>query len=150
MLLINPPNGNEHLMVTGSPQIDFFCLPPPLYGDFPHYGYGDCVFGHRLFSHAFAEASQFSRAHRANIPHHHTAIAVAVAFAAAVVVSHSTAGCRILILSTAPRFHVGITIWKRGLTRPHFHTGTIQSPTHFHKVFVTIWEFRKKSPYENN
>ena len=50
----------------------------------------------------------------------------------------------------APRFHMGIAIWKRGLTRPYFHMGTIQSLTHFHKVFVTIWEFRKKSPYENN
>ena len=31
-----------------------------------------------------------------------------------------------------------------GIERPHFHTGTIQSLTHFHKVILTIWEFRKK------
>ena len=45
---------------------------------------------------------------------------------------------------------MGITVWKRGLMRPRFHMGTIQSLTHYHKVFLTIWEFRKKSPYENN
>jgi hypothetical protein len=54
--------------------MQFFLSPSPFpYGDSP-YGYGDCVFGHP-FSHAlnnifFAEASQFSRAHRANIPLH--------------------------------------------------------------------------------
>ena len=76
-----------------------FSSPSPFpCGDSP-YGYGDCVFGHP-FSHAlknifFAKASQFSRARRANIPYLHTAIAVAIAFATAVVVSRSTAGCRI-------------------------------------------------------
>ena len=48
-----------------------------------------------------------------------------------------------------PRFHMGIPIWKRGLTHPHFHMGTIQFLTRFHMMSVTIWEFRKKSPYEN-
>ena len=43
-----------------------------------------------------------------------------------------------------PHFHMGIP-----LTHPHFHMGTIQSLTCFHMVSVTIWEFRKKSPYEN-
>ena len=76
----------------------FYSPSPFPYGDSP-YGYGDCVFGHP-FSHAlknifFAKASQFSCAHRANIPYHHTAIAVAVAFAAALVLSRSTASCRI-------------------------------------------------------
>jgi hypothetical protein len=86
-------------MVTGSLQIRNFSSPSPFpYGDSP-YGYGDCVFGHP-FSHAlknifFAKASQFSCAHRPNIPYHHTAIAVAIAFAAVVVVSRSMAGCRI-------------------------------------------------------
>ena len=40
---------------------------------------------------------------------------------------------------------MGITVWKWGLTAPHYNMGTIQSLTHFHKVFVTIW-----APYENN
>ena len=58
-----------------------------------------------------------------------------------------------------PFYHRGIPIWERRLTHPHmemvnqrFHRGiekTIQSLTHFHNVFVTIWEFRKKSPYGN-
>jgi hypothetical protein len=49
-----------------------------------------------------------------------------------------------------PCFHIGITGWKRGLRASYYHMGTIQSLTHYHKVFVTIWEFRKKSTYENN
>ena len=84
-----------------------FLSPSPfLYGD-SAYGYGrDCVFGHS-FSHAlknifFAKASQFSRAHRANIPYHHTAIAVAIAFAAALVVPRLTAGCRIDAYASHP------------------------------------------------
>jgi hypothetical protein len=81
-----------------SPNAIFLSPFPFPYGDSP-YGYGDCVFGHP-FSHAlknifFAKASQFSCAHRANIPYHHTSIAVAVAFATATVVSCSMAGCRI-------------------------------------------------------
>ena len=41
------------------------------------------------------------------------------------------------------RFHMVITVSKRGLMRPCFHMGTIKSLTHYHKVFLTIWEFRK-------
>jgi hypothetical protein len=48
-----------------------------------------------------------------------------------------------------PCFHMGIPIWKWGLTHPHFHMGTIQFLTRFHMMSVTIWELRKKSPYEN-
>ena len=85
------------LWLWGVPKCNFLSPSPFPYGDSPH-GYGDCIFGHP-FSHAlkniFAEASQFSCAHRANIPYHHTAIAVAVPFAAAAVVSRSMAGCRI-------------------------------------------------------
>ena len=55
----------------------FFLSPSPFpYGDSP-YGYGDCVFGHP-FSHVLKNIF-FPHAHRANIPHYHTVIAIAVA-----------------------------------------------------------------------
>ena len=44
----------------------------------------------------------------------------------------------------APRFHMGITIWKRGLLRPHFHTGTVRFHTGIQNKWipVTIWGSR--------
>ncbi len=64
----SPRSQYNLLWLQGVPKCKLMLSPSPFpYGDSP-YGYGDCVFGHP-FSHAlknifFAEAIQFSRAHR--------------------------------------------------------------------------------------
>jgi hypothetical protein len=66
-----------------SPNAKFFVSLPLSIRGLPIWLRGLCFrhpFSHALKNIFFAEASQFSCAHRANIPyHHHTSIAVAVA-----------------------------------------------------------------------
>ena len=57
-----------------------------------------------------------------------------------------------------PRFHMGIMRDSSPLPYgdPHmvvgtrYHTGTVQSLTHYHTGIVSIWGLWKKSPYGNN
>ena len=80
-----------------SPNAKFFVSLPLSIRGLPIWLRGLCFwhpFSHSLKNIFFAEASQFSYAHRANIPyHHHTSIAITVAFATATVVSCLMAGC---------------------------------------------------------
>ena len=91
--------GTNTLWLRGVPKCDFFVSLPLSIRGLPIWLRGLCFrhpFSHALKNIFFAEASQFSCAHRANIPyHHHTSIAVAVAFATAAIVSCSMAGCHI-------------------------------------------------------